>query len=155
MAFVDPGNFTALQILTEAEMDTIADNQRGFNDGTAVNYTPGVLAFTSTPSGAMTHTGTTLVGHYMDLGGMVYITLTVTGTTGGTANNSFTIAGLPFAIDATFNQSLSCVTYDGVTAGGTAVANSGTTILVRKHDASTWSLGASRGYSVSGFLKKA
>lgn len=36
MAFSDPGSFTPFDVLTAAEMQVIADNQRGFNDGTAL-----------------------------------------------------------------------------------------------------------------------
>jgi hypothetical protein len=107
-------------------------------------------------SGSMTYTSvTTNRAKYLQLGKLVFFTLSATGTTGGTASNAI-IATLP--VTAAYSPIIFAGGYDD--GGGTALTGigqgSGTgSLAVSKADKSNFGLGAGRSIYVSGVYEAA
>ncbi len=116
------------------------------------NWTP-----TYSASGTMTFTSvTTTYAHYLVKDDTVHFSIKATGTTGGAASSQIRFT-LPTVPDNDFADGISGggLVIDGGYLGG-FFAHQGTsnTIAVTRYDLGNWSLGAGRGFAISGFYKK-
>ena len=114
--------------------------------GAWLDWTPTLGA-----SGSMTYTATTINhARYSKIGKLCFITMYVTGTTGGTASYYLT-ATLPF--DFVNYANFATIIADGTRVSGLArpFGISGSNVLViSKYDSSNFGLGAGREFVVSG-----
>lgn len=136
---------TGTQTLTNK---TLSNATNTFSLG-VTSWTP-----TITPQASMTFTGVSTTAWYINLGDVYYIWMRTEGTTGGTASVGFNVTNLPFNVDST-EQALAAVGDFGANDAAWANTISSTEIIVRRPGVTAWNIGASRGFILSGLLKKA
>lgn len=104
---------------------------------TATDWNP-----TYSASGAMTFTSvTTTYAKYVDVGGLRFISLSATGTAGGTASIylGFTLPSTPVSMGETFTAS---VRDNSIDKGGFCIQSSGATYYVSRYDNANFTLGS-------------
>ena len=92
---------------------------------------------------------------YLRLGNTCWLMGRFLGETGGTANDTLIIEGLPFASEASGSHAVSLWVLDGAgsNVAGLGFTNAGTELRARRYDNASFGIGTNRGIYVGGFFE--